>query len=213
MLTEHKRLEGTEYRMAKKEKKMPLDGDLPESEEREVVQTELREALLLAGIRELEAHGLSGFSLRRVATACGVSCAAPYKHFESKESFISAILSYIREKWELLETHICTAFPTAGDGRLTELCLADIRFWLGNPHFYTVHMMEKGATRLGERAEAELKSLCEARGADYERAAFLLRSIVYGAILMLEDGTLKNEPETFRMLRASVADAMPKENA
>ena len=199
--------------MAKKEREMPIDGDIQESEERIGTQIELREALLLAGIRELESHGLSGFSLRRVATACGVSCAAPYKHFESKESFMSAILAYSHEKWELLETHICTAFPIAGTARLTELCLADIRFWLGNPHFYTVHMMERGATRLGERAEAELRALCEARGADYERSAFLLRSIVYGAILMLEDGTLKNEAATFRMLRASVTEAIPKENA
>ena len=90
-------------------------------------QTELRENLLLAGISELEGHGLGGFSLRRVAAACGVSCAAPYKHFESKEAFIAAILSYIHEKWELLEGHICAVFPNADTARLVELCLADIR--------------------------------------------------------------------------------------
>ena len=203
--------------MIKKEVIAPGDGDFAESEERVSQQTELREALLLAGIAELESHGLSGFSLRRVATACGVSCAAPYKHFESKEAFIAAILAYIHEKWELLEAHICTAFPKAGDARLVELCLADIRFWLGNPHFHTVHMMERrasprGATRLGTRAEEEIRVLCEKRGADGERCAFMLRSIVYGAIMMLEDGTLKNEASTFRMLRAAITDAIPKEN-
>ena len=134
-------------------------GDFAESEESNTLQTELRESLLLAGIAELEAHGLGGFSLRRVAAACGVSCAAPYKHFESKEAFIAAILSYIHEKWELLESHICMAFPNGGEGRLAELCLADIRFWIGNPHFHTVHMMERGrgASRLGKRAEEELR--------------------------------------------------------
>ena len=202
--------------MIKKEINTPFDPDLAEGEERPSLQTELREALLLAGIAELESHGLGGFSLRRVATACGVSCAAPYKHFESKEAFIAAILAYIHEKWELLEAHICTAFPKAGDTRLIELCLANVRFWLGNPHFHTVHMMERkssplGATHLGTRAEEEIRVLCEARGADYERCAFLLRSIVYGAIMMLEDGTLKNEASTFRMLRATVGDAIPKE--
>lgn len=193
----------------------PTDIDFAEGEERVTTQTELREELLLAGIAELEIRGLGGFSLRRVAAACGVSCAAPYKHFESKEAFIAAILSYIHEKWELLESHICTAFPNGGTARLAELCLADIRFWLGNPHFHTVHMMERkqsgGATRLGVHAEAELLLLCEVRGADYERTAYLLRSLVYGAILMLEDGTLSNEASTFRMLRAAITAAIPQE--
>jgi len=135
--------------------------------------------------------------------------------FESKEAFIAAILAYIHEKWELLETHICTVFPEAGTARLAELCLADIRFWLGNPHFHTVHMMERGrsegASRLGKLAEAELLTLCAERDADHERCAYTLRSLVYGAILMLEDGTLKNEASTFRMLRAAITDAIPKE--
>ena len=39
---------------------------------------------------------------------------------------------------------------------------------------------------LQKRAEMELFNLCEERGADYERSAYLLRSLVYGAILMLE---------------------------
>ena len=179
-------------------------------------QTELREALLLAGIEELESHGLGGFSLRRVAAACGVSCAAPYKHFESKEHFIAAILAYIHEKWNMLEEHICTVFPTPGGDRFVELCLADIRFWLGNPHFYSVHMMARatssvGATRLGTRAEAELLALCESTGADHMRCAYVFRSLVYGAILMLGDNTLPNESTTFRMLRASLTELLPGE--
>ena len=201
--------------MEKREVIPAIDGDFADNEEQSRPQTELREGLLLAGIDELEAHGLGGFSLRRVAAACGVSCAAPYKHFESKEAFIAAILTYIHEKWEMLEEHICIAFPQSGRDRLVELCLADIRFWLGNPHFYTVHMMGRkegayGAARLGNRAEAELSSLCDATGADRARYAYLLRSLVYGAILMLEDGTLPNEAATFRMLRKMLEENVPK---
>ncbi len=199
-----------------KNKDKDVYGVLGEGEERATPQAEMRETLLLAGIAELEAHGLGGFSLRRVAAACGVSCAAPYKHFESKEAFIAAIVAYIHEKWELLETHICSVFPDMGTARLAELCLADIRFWLGNPHFHTVHMMERGSSptgklRLGRLAEAELLALCKERNADDERCAYTLRSLVYGAILMLEDGSLANEAATFRMLRAAITDAIPKE--
>lgn len=196
-------------------KNLKGSSEIAEREEQALLQTELREALLIAGIAELEAHGPGGFSLRRVAAACGVSCAAPYKHFESKEAFISAILAYIHEKWELLESHICTIYPHSGKARLTELCLADIRFWLGNPHFYTVHMMaraqkEGGATRLGTRAEETLTELCAQTGSSYEVCAYVLRSLVYGAIMMLEDGTMMNEPKTFRMLRSVIEDAIPK---
>lgn len=202
--------------MAKETTEFFKDEAYAENEERTAPQTELRESLLLAGILELEAHGLGGFSLRRVAAACGVSCAAPYKHFESKEQFIAAILAYIHEKWNMLEEHICTAFPKAGRARLTELCLADIRFWLGNPHFYTVHMMARAtdsaaATRLGSYAEAEILSLCQRTGADHITCAYVLRSLVYGAILMLGDGTLKNEAATFRMLRATIDAQIPAE--
>ena len=48
----------------------------------------LKEKLLTAGIDEIMTHGMGDFSLRRVAAACGASCAAPYKHFKNKEEFI-----------------------------------------------------------------------------------------------------------------------------
>lgn len=190
------------------------DGDFVGNEERATPQSDLREALLLAGISELETHGLTDFSLRRVAAACGVSCAAPYKHFESKEAFIAAILAYIREKRELLEEHLCVAFPTAGAARLVELCLADVRFWLGNPRFYTVHMMEKqeGATLLGTYAERDIATVAARADMAHEALAYLLRSLVYGAVRMLADGTLPNDSATFRMLRASFLRVIPAED-
>ena len=36
----------------------------------------LREALIQAGIHEIHTNGVAAFSIRRVAEACGVSCAA-----------------------------------------------------------------------------------------------------------------------------------------
>ena len=58
--------------------------------------TNLREALIIAGIKEINVHGVSGFSIRRVAENCNVSCAAPYRHFESKES----ALEFLKEVFE-----------------------------------------------------------------------------------------------------------------
>ena len=58
-----------------------------------------RERLILAGIQELEANGLSGFSLRKVAQRCGVSCAAPYKHFKDKGELVLAIAEHYNAQW------------------------------------------------------------------------------------------------------------------
>ena len=55
-------------------------------------QKNMRERLLLAGIDEINTQGVTGFSIRRVAENCGVSCAAPYKHFKDKRDFIASII-------------------------------------------------------------------------------------------------------------------------
>ena len=45
-------------------------------------EASMRERLILAGIQEIDARGIQKFSMRQVANACGVSCAAPYQHFQ-----------------------------------------------------------------------------------------------------------------------------------
>ena len=72
----------------------------------------LREALILAGIHEINANGVAAFSIRRVAEACGVSCAAPYRHFESKHEFIAAIIDYVNDIWAQEQEEI---LKTCGD--------------------------------------------------------------------------------------------------
>ena len=61
--------------------------------------TTLREKLILAGIKVIEENGVSGFSIRRTAAECGVSCAAPYKHFKDKEDLMTAIILYSKDRW------------------------------------------------------------------------------------------------------------------
>ena len=191
-----------------------------EYEGKGAAQGDVREALILAGIAEIEENGPEHFSLRRVAAKCGVSCAAPYKHFKSKEDLMDAIVGYIDEKHLLLEQHILDVFPARDTQCLEELCLASVRFWIGNPHFRAVRMMRRvgseGAhlarTAVGSIAEQVLSSLCASHGLSEEARVALfytVRSLVTGATLMLEDGTLENTPDTFRMLRASVRTALP----
>ena len=52
---------------------------------------DLRNALIEAGIKVINENGEEALSLRKVASLCGVSHAAPYAHFPDKESLLAAI--------------------------------------------------------------------------------------------------------------------------
>ena len=59
---------------------------------------DLRNALIEKGIEIVNSEGLHSFSLRKVAAACGVSHAAPYSHFQSKEELLDAMQQHITDK-------------------------------------------------------------------------------------------------------------------
>jgi len=52
---------------------------------------DLRHALIETGIDFIKQKGEEALSLRKIAEICGVSNAAPYAHFKSKDEFIVAI--------------------------------------------------------------------------------------------------------------------------
>ncbi len=52
---------------------------------------DLKNALIKAGVDILAKDGVSGLSLRKVASKAGVSHAAPYSHFADKQALIAAI--------------------------------------------------------------------------------------------------------------------------
>ena len=58
---------------------------------------DLRRALIETGIDFIKQKGEEALSLRKIAEICGVSNAAPYAHFKSKDEFIAAIQKYIMD--------------------------------------------------------------------------------------------------------------------
>lgn len=108
-------------------------------------ESNLKERLILAGLKELEKHGIKDFSLRRVANVAEVSCAAPYRHFKNKDELISAIIDYIRNDWLLLCNQI-TEIITKKEQLIKELCSACVRFWIGNGNFLSVLFLIQSST-------------------------------------------------------------------
>jgi len=177
----------------------------------------VRERLIIAGIRELETHGLNDFSLRRVAVACEISCAAPYRHFKDKEELILEIIRYINRQWTLLQEQITRAFPTDSRRRLVEIGVAHIRFWIANPNFRSVLLLDDptpNSPRHTERSkisggiEALIVSYCEENGFSPEvttEMIYAFQALIYGTVLMLGNQELSNTDATIRMIRGRLA--------
>lgn len=176
--------------------------------EHTVNQIKLQDQLILAGIEELNENGIQNFSVRRIANKCGVSCAAPYKHYKDKQTFIAAILTYIDEKWEARQSAVADRFASSPTRKqLLEVCMEYIRFLVENPHLRSIIMFKFDVMdrefsilrgKLSKPTYTLVSKYCEEVGmpADVRRRkTFVVRSLIYGASLMFDNGELEYTPE------------------
>lgn len=173
---------------------------------------DLRSRLITAGIAEIEAHGVADFSLRRVAAACGASCAAPYRHFENKSTFILEIIKYINSRWELLQEQIEQVYSDDTAKLVTELSVALIRFRLANPEFRAVLTIDINS--LDERQRTQMSRMTSKIISYTERycaencpektaeKSYLIQSLIYGAVLMCDNGAFPDREASLRMVKS-----------
>ena len=167
---------------------------------------DIKERLIIAGIRELETHGLNDFSLRRVAMVCEVSCAAPYRHFRSKDELILEIIRYIRHQWSLLRDDLFRLFCEDARRQLIEVALAYVRFFASNPHFRTV-LVAAGEDDAHADLSLPFMRYADLRGygeAERRDRLYSLRATLYGMTAMLENGELAGTAEEYSMIRAAI---------
>lgn len=99
---------------------------------------DLKNALIQAGVEILAKEGVSGLSLRKVASRAGVSHSAPYSHFKDKQSLIAAITTEsFRQLYDELRKAIA---PFANDPKrqLTEGALAYTQFALDHTDMFKI---------------------------------------------------------------------------
>ena len=157
----------------------------------------VRSRLIFSGLKELETHGVSDFSLRRVAQDAGVSCAAPYRHFKDKDELIESVIEFVLEGWTLLSSQIGEIFASDTKSLVVELAVAGLRFWIANGNFRTV-IMASATLEAGERgalSDFELPMLnaidkyaIERGLANIEKTSFKILSMIYGAIILVDGG-------------------------
>ena len=165
--------------------------------EEQFVEENVKSRLILSGIKELEDHGLTDFSLRRAAVAAQVSCAAPYRHFKDKEEYISEIIKYVNSRWELLSCEI-ERIHSSDPARLAyEMSIAALRFRIANKNFRSVFNLAATAGH-GELLDRSLilaiKSYCLYKNIsdkETEHKVYTVRAFIAGTLMLLGDDVQK----------------------
>lgn len=176
-----------------------------------------KEKFIKAAVCELEEHGVSDFSIRRVAKRCGVSCAAPYKHFESRNDLMLEVIRYINKKW--LSIWQSTVDAHKGESvreRIVAVCMAYITFLCTYPEYQTIlnmndrafpHEMLEEKVKVSSATEMLINDYCVSVNMPEEtrqRKQFVIRSILFGASIMINSGALPFNSSTMDMIRGNI---------
>ena len=176
----------------------------------------ISERLIIAGIKEIEEHGLNDFSLRRVASACEVSCAAPYRHYKNKDDLVLEIIAYINSRWNMMREAVENAFDGDPEKQLIEVCTAVVRFLIANSNYLSVmmsvgngmtseHQLEREKLWKGIEdlvlANTEKNGACEKES---EKTVFLVKTFVLGTVLALENCGSVECDEKIMFMRAEL---------
>lgn len=172
-----------------------------------------RERLIQAGIQELEQNGPASFSLRRVAQSCGVSCAAPYKHFKDKQALLLAIAGEYNALWaQRQKKAVQDCGSSSPDVMLKAVCREYFHFLLDNPNYCMLATQTDTATSkwhlqhlLGESSPTRclINEYCAKYGMSSEIAnakMALLRGLLFGVAMMVGTGELHLTPENIEVL-------------
>lgn len=96
----------------------------------------LRNALIEKSIEIVSSEGVPSFSLRKAAAACGVSHAAPYRHFQNKEQLLSAMQEHITDRFSILLEEVIKKYEGT-PVLLKQMGLAYVAFFIENPTYFS----------------------------------------------------------------------------
>ena len=176
-----------------------------------------RERFLKAAVAELQEHGISDFSIRRVAKRCDVSCAAPYKHFESRNNLLLEVVKFINKKWiTIFEQTVSSHSDKPLKVQIVAVCMAYLTFLCTYPEYQTILFMndkgfppdvlaEKG--KLSKESERLIKEYCESVNMPDDvlfRKKLVIRSLLNGIAILINSGELPFDSNTIVTIRANI---------
>lgn len=176
----------------------------------------MRQLLIEAGIEEINRVGVTDFSVRRVAQACGVSCAAPYKHFKDRREFVAAIIEYVNSQWSVRQEEILRSCGDDLRKQIVEVVVGYIRFLMEKPWFRSILMLKDAEfDNIYHRARGQMSSRSQMMEAQFfaqsgwderkiKRKLHLVRAILFGTVFMIDTGELEFSEEVLENVRAAV---------
>lgn len=96
---------------------------------------DLQRALIETGIEFMKQEGEDALSLRRIAEMCGVSNAAPYAHFKTKDEFIVAMQRYVMDLFTTALEETVTEYKDS-PSLLLMLGKTYVMFFYQNPFYF-----------------------------------------------------------------------------
>ncbi len=98
---------------------------------------DLRNSLIESGIELINQEGTKQFSIRKVSALCGVSQAAPYSHFQSKEDLLESMQDYVIKQFiEVLENTIQSCENQKDLSTLVQMGKSYVMFFINNPQYF-----------------------------------------------------------------------------
>ena len=166
---------------------------------------DLKNALIKAGVEILAKDGVSGLSLRKVASKVGVSHAAPYSHFVDKQALIAAISTEgFRQLYERVNA-VAEEYKAKPSRQLVEVAWAYVQFALDDRDRFKVMfsgVLEKEKEYPEFVAESQRNFQLVKMIVEANQAAGMLRSglsdlaalsawgIVHGFVMLLLEGQI-----------------------
>lgn len=176
----------------------------------------MREDLLLAGISEINAHGVHGFSIRRVAQSCNVSCAAPYKHFRDKREFIGAIIEYVNEQWKVRQREVLASCGQSLREQIVTISVEYVKFLMEKPFYRSILMLkDDDFDNIYHRMRGEMSSRSQKLETDFfassgmdlptqKRKLHIVRAVIFGTVFMFDTGELQYGDTAIENLRFAI---------
>jgi AcrR family transcriptional regulator len=135
-----------------------------------------REAIVTAALREIDAKGLEGLSMRRLGTALGVEAMALYHHFPSKGELLDGVMERLLAESEL---------PAPGSMPPLERLRVFVRSYrqiaIRHPHAFVLLAVRRFNTEAAFTLYERILDALDEAGLDAVHSARLFRLIGYYA--------------------------------
>lgn len=176
----------------------------------------MREVLVRAGIDEINSNGVTGFSIRRVAEKCGVSCAAPYKHFKDKREFIAAIIDYVNDQWRIRQEAVLADCTEGLRQQIVAVSVEYVRFLMEKPYYRSILMLKdeefdniyhRARGQMSSRSQLMQQAFFRQSGWDegtFRRKLQVVRSMIFGTVFLIDTGELPFNDEILENVRSTI---------